>query len=300
MEKKEKKEIVIKKTAQHTAGTKYLERATEGEINAPVYLRESKGKVEATIDDEAIGFVVGMKPEEMPGKYDCHITGLGEKANTFAASITMHPASGSSVSGKIATFSKEIEAAEKASGLSDVADRVQVMLDNRVKPCVIRATLGDYHKVENPHIPSAIYKDTRNENEESILNQAVKRDGNFSGVVLTTAHSSKGLEWPVIINSITGYDQKGLSQKAVEGKRRLLFVSSTRARDELYITGQYRLRGKTPEGEYVNNRFLKESYAAVGKEFAPRTAHDDKLIRLEAKKKKKAEEAKTLKAAAGE
>lgn len=169
----EKKEIVIKKTAQHTAGTKYLERAKEGEINAPVYFQESKGKVEATIDDEAIGFVVGMKPEEMPGKYDCHITGLGEKANTFAASITMHPASGSSVSGKIATFSKEIEAAEKASGLSDVADRVQVMLDNRVKPCVIRATLGDYHKVENPHIPSALYKDTRNENEESILNQAL-------------------------------------------------------------------------------------------------------------------------------
>ena len=54
MEKKEKKEIVIKKTAQHTAGTKYLERATEGEINAPVYLRESKGKVEATDIDFGI------------------------------------------------------------------------------------------------------------------------------------------------------------------------------------------------------------------------------------------------------
>ena len=149
-------------------------------------------------------------------------------------------------------------------------------------------------------LPSVIEKQKYIEEFVRFGGEAVKRDGNFSGVVLTTAHSSKGLEWPVIINSITGYDQKGLSQKAVEGKRRLLFVSSTRARDELYITGQYRLRGKTPEGEYVNNRFLKESYAAVGKEFAPRTAHDDKLIRLEAQKKKKAEEAKTLKAAAGE
>ena len=116
--------------------------------------------------------------------------------------------------------------------------------------------------------------------------EAVKREGRFSGVVLTTAHSSKGLEWPVIINSITGYDSKELGSKAEESKRRLLFVSSTRARDELYITGQYRL-GKDESGEYINNRFLKEAHEAIGKEFTPRSAAEEKAL----KAKKKAEAA---------
>lgn len=119
--------------------------------------------------------------------------------------------------------------------------------------------------------------------------EAVKREGRFSGVVLNTAHSSKGLEWPVIVNSISGYAKKELvAPKAIEGKRRLLFVSSTRARDELYITGQFRV-GKDANGEYINNMFLKESYEAIDKEFAPRNASEEKAYQAKIKAKKKAQ-----------
>ena len=58
----------------------------------------------------------------------------------------------------------------------------------------------------------------------------------YQGVVLTTAHSSKGLEWKAVFNSISGYDSASLHtsgpkhQKKVEEARRLLFVSMTRAR----------------------------------------------------------------------
>jgi superfamily I DNA/RNA helicase len=63
----------------------------------------------------------------------------------------------------------------------------------------------------------------------------------YPGVALTTAHSSKGLEWKIVYNTITKYDGKQLRQDAakMEERRRLLFVSATRAREELYISGQY-------------------------------------------------------------
>ena len=89
--------------------------------------------------------------------------------------------------------------------------------------------------------------------------EELKREGLYSGVVLSTAHSSKGLEWPVIINSITHYDKKdGMGFDEREEQRRLLFVSSTRARDELYITGQIKLSGTAEEG-FTVNRFLDEA-----------------------------------------
>lgn len=51
----------------------------------------------------------------------------------------------------------------------------------------------------------------------------------YKAVTLTTAHSSKGKEWPIVVNTIDKY-------KYNESERRLLFVSITRAKDELYIT----------------------------------------------------------------
>lgn len=100
-----------------------------------------------------------------------------------------------------------------------------------------------------------------------------KMEQKYQGVVLTTAHSSKGLEWKVVFNSITNYDDKvlhggGIKSKArVEEVRRLLFVSITRARDLLYITGQYVAYGKKDDRTY--NQFLIEVYEALGKEFCP-------------------------------
>lgn len=100
-----------------------------------------------------------------------------------------------------------------------------------------------------------------------------KMDQNYEGVVLTTAHSSKGLEWPVVFNTISSFDAESLhkntkrSKAAVEEKRRLLFVSTTRARDELIVTGQYVAYG--PKDNRTYNQFLKELYDIVGGDYQP-------------------------------
>ena len=86
-----------------------------------------------------------------------------------------------------------------------------------------------------------------------------KRTKDYPGVVLTTAHSSKGLEWPIVFAEITKFHEKtpggfGASSerkaKAIEEKRRLLFVTITRARDELYIVGQYKAYGSKKDQVY--------------------------------------------------
>lgn len=92
-----------------------------------------------------------------------------------------------------------------------------------------------------------------------------RRTDSYPGVALITAHSSKGLEWPVIYNTITKY-QKGASMRIndVEETRRLLFVSATRARDELYVTGLYASGTKMKK---VENRFLKELFDIAGRQW---------------------------------
>lgn len=88
-----------------------------------------------------------------------------------------------------------------------------------------------------------------------------KQDVKLDAVTLTTAHSSKGKEWSIVINSIDYYKYKDIVSdlKALEEERRLLFVSITRAKDELYITyntnegkarnkGQYSLFADELEG----------------------------------------------------
>lgn len=95
----------------------------------------------------------------------------------------------------------------------------------------------------------------------------------YQGVVLTTAHSSKGLEWKAVFNSISGYDSASLHtsgpkhQKKVEEARRLLFVSMTRARDLLYITGQYVAYG--PKDDRTYNQFLREVFEAEDIPYCP-------------------------------
>ena len=99
--------------------------------------------------------------------------------------------------------------------------------------------------------------------------ETATRSNSYPGVQLETAHSSKGLEWKVVINSISHYDsarikKAGLNSDLDEEARRLLFVSATRARDELIITSTY-YYGKTKNV----NHYLIESLRAVGKDFSP-------------------------------
>ena len=90
----------------------------------------------------------------------------------------------------------------------------------------------------------------------------------YPGVALTTAHSSKGLEWDIVYNSITKYDNKLIRYDSrideLEERRRLLFVSATRAREKLIITGLYYSFGTVKDKNF--NIFLKECYENVGKD----------------------------------
>ena len=90
-----------------------------------------------------------------------------------------------------------------------------------------------------------------------------RRTDSYPGVELVTAHSSKGLEWPIIYNTITRYQKSAVMRTVdVEETRRLLFVSATRARDELFITGLY---ANCTKMNKVENRFLKELFDIVSK-----------------------------------
>lgn len=102
--------------------------------------------------------------------------------------------------------------------------------------------------------------------------EAMKRPGRYPGVVLTTAHSSKGLEWPVCFVVVDKFDNK--RDKDTEERRRLLFVAATRARDELIVTGKYvAYTKKENENDKtatpVYNRYLKEAHEVCGLEFDP-------------------------------
>ena len=81
------------------------------------------------------------------------------------------------------------------------------------------------------------------------LDECYRREGNYEGVCLTTAHSSKGLEWDYVYGSVTKYDSvdnhigenytsKYLSKDHDEDLR-LAFVLTTRAREKLCITAEY-------------------------------------------------------------
>lgn len=121
-------------------------------------------------------------------------------------------------------------------------------------------------------------------------NAAKRMEQAYQGVVLTTAHSSKGLEWKVVFNSISGYDNAFLhgrfNQEELEERRRLLYVSMTRARDELFVTSQYVAYGSQEKG-FEYNQFLHELYDITGEAYVP---VDPNLAEKEAAKKKAASE----------
>ena len=76
---------------------------------------------------------------------------------------------------------------------------------------------------------------------ESICRDVLAVDPDEGPLVLSTIHSAKGLEWPVV--AITGLED-GLfplsraleSLDGVEEERRLCYVGITRAREQLYLT----------------------------------------------------------------
>lgn len=132
--------------------------------------------------------------------------------------------------------------------------------------------------------------------------EAAKRCKDYPGIVLTTAHSSKGMEWPIVINEISKYHDKNLVNEDVEEKRRLFFVSATRARDELYIVSQRYAYGSKGNGKNILDSTVSIEATEIGesvffsKEEALRKIHeihrdyeivDDKVIPRQRTKQKK-------------
>ena len=107
-----------------------------------------------------------------------------------------------------------------------------------------------------------------------------KMEQSYEGVALVTAHSSKGLEWDVVFNSLTNYDGPFMhssgprGKTALEERRRLLFVSLTRARDMLYVTGQY-VAYSDKEGGKTYNQYLKECFEQNGDKYDPTDPNAD-------------------------
>lgn len=95
-----------------------------------------------------------------------------------------------------------------------------------------------------------------------------RRLDEYPGVKLITAHSSKGLEWPIVYLTLDKFTVTGFNRDNVEETRRLLFVAMTRARDELYVTGVLQKTGKDGKSD-VDNVMLRETYEAAGLKWDP-------------------------------
>lgn len=95
-------------------------------------------------------------------------------------------------------------------------------------------------------------------NETYNIKKEALQEGEYNAVTLTTAHSSKGKEWPVVYADISNFDQTDLNNsEEIEERRRLLFVAITRAKDELYIYSTMK-KGSERSVVYRDNRFYSE------------------------------------------
>lgn len=88
-------------------------------------------------------------------------------------------------------------------------------------------------------------------------NTAFKRVWQYGGVTLSTAHSSKGLEWNTVYASVSGFDGADVEGDLFDERTRLLYVTVTRARKELTVTAQDISHGSQLQGTAVDNRFLE-------------------------------------------
>lgn len=92
--------------------------------------------------------------------------------------------------------------------------------------------------------------------------QTARKEKSYDGVVLSTMHSSKGKEWPVVFCSVSKLHNRDLCEEDIPEKNRLLFVACTRAKKELYVTGTKIAYGSFTTGE-VENLFLAECREAA-------------------------------------
>ena len=90
----------------------------------------------------------------------------------------------------------------------------------------------------------------------------IREKRNIAGVMLATMHSSKGLEYEVVIlpdvnEGITPY-KKAVSEEELEEERRMYYVAMTRAKQYLHVFSVVRFHGK----EMELSRFVGEMVLA--------------------------------------
>lgn len=117
----------------------------------------------------------------------------------------------------------------------------------------INTAMEDAVKQENLHAVCEYVMDFERFGQK----QTARKEKAYNGVVLSTMHSSKGKEWPVVFCSVTKMHGRDLKPEDIDEKNRLLFVACTRAKKELYISGVAIAFSSTMQGD-VENMFLAE------------------------------------------
>lgn len=134
----------------------------------------------------------------------------------------------------------------------------------------INTAMEDAVKQENLHAVCEYVMDFERFGQK----QTARKEKAYNGVVLSTMHSSKGKEWPVVFCSVTKMHGRDLKPEDIDEKNRLLFVACTRAKKELYISGVAIAFSSAMQGD-VENMFLAEcievyenTYGSTDKESA--------------------------------
>ena len=117
----------------------------------------------------------------------------------------------------------------------------------------INTAMADAIKEENLHAVCEYIMDFERFGQK----QTARKEKAYNGVVLSTMHSSKGKEWPVVFCSVTKMHGRDLKPEDIDEKNRLLFVACTRAKKELYISGVTTAYSSAMAGD-VENMFLAE------------------------------------------
>lgn len=117
----------------------------------------------------------------------------------------------------------------------------------------INTAMEDAVKQENLHAVCEYVMDFERFGQK----QTARKEKAYNGVVLSTMHSSKGKEWPVVFCSVTKMHGRDLKPEDIDEKNRLLFVACTRAKKELYISGVTVAFSSAMQGD-VENMFLAE------------------------------------------
>lgn len=94
--------------------------------------------------------------------------------------------------------------------------------------------------------------------------ETARKEQSYSGVVLSTMHSSKGKEWPIVFCSVSKMHTRTMRVEDIPEKNRLLFVACTRAMKKLYVTGADIAFNSAASGG-VQNMFLRECMDSAAK-----------------------------------